>query len=173
MVLEALEPRLMLAAAVDTSPPAFLQWFESSHETMTDRMADLFMAGYGAVWAPPPSRGDTSDLTVGYDVYDRFDLGQWDQKTLYGTETSLKQTADMLHRAGLDLHVDFVLNHNGYATLATPGFYDACGSTSFRNCPVSAATGTRGRPSVMYDMTVPWKSDPPVTARSNRRATSR
>jgi hypothetical protein len=94
---------------------------------MIDRAPDLFMAGYGAVWTPPPGRGDTSDFTVGYDVYDRFDLGQWDKHTLYGTETSLKRTADMVHRAGLDLHVDFVLNHNGYSDLSTPGFYDAGG----------------------------------------------
>jgi alpha-amylase len=123
---EPLEPRVLLAA-FDVSPPAILQWFESSQETMIERAPDLFMAGYGAVWTPPPGRGDTSDVTVGYDVYDRFDLGTWDKHTLYGTETSLKRTADMVHRAGLDLHVDFVLNHNGYSDLSTPGFYDAGG----------------------------------------------
>jgi hypothetical protein len=95
---EPLEPRVLLAA-FDVSPPAILQWFESSQETMIERAPDLFMAGYGAVWTPPPGRGDTSDFTVGYDVYDRFDLGTWDKHTLYGTETSLKRTADMVHRA--------------------------------------------------------------------------
>jgi len=115
------------AAAVDVSPPPFLQWFESSYEAMINRTPDLFMAGYGAVWTPPPGRGDTGDHTVGYDVYDRFDLGQWDKRTLYGTETGIKRTATMFHRAGLDLHVDFVLNHNGFSDLATPGFYEAGG----------------------------------------------
>jgi len=101
--------------AVDVSPPPILQWFEASHETMINRTPDLFMAGYGAVWTPPPYRADTSDLSVGYDVYDRFDLGRWDKKTLYGTETSTKRTATMFHRAGADFHVDFVMNHNGYS----------------------------------------------------------
>ncbi len=103
------------AVAVDNSPPPILQWFDSSYETMINRTADVFMAGYGAVWTPPPGRGDTGDHSVGYDVYDRFDLGRWDQPTLYGTETGLQRTATMFHRAAFDLHVDFVLNHNGYS----------------------------------------------------------
>ncbi|MFP6613072.1 MAG: NosD domain-containing protein [Pirellulales bacterium] len=125
LAFEPLERREMLA--VDISPAPFLQWFEASYDTINERMPDLFAAGYGAVYAPPPFRGDTSDFTVGYDVYDRFDLGQWDKKTLYGTEDSLKRTAEVLHRAGRDLHVDFVLNHNGYSDFSTPGFVDAGG----------------------------------------------
>ncbi len=85
------------------------------------------MAGYGAVWTPPPSRSDTSDFSVGYDVYDRFDLGYPGKPTLYGTETGLTTMIDTLHAAGLDSHVDFILNHNGYSTLATEGFYEAGG----------------------------------------------
>lgn len=126
--LDQLEPRLLLAAQPwDISPAPFFQWFEASYDTIDHRIADLFQAGYGAVWTPPPSRGDTSDFTVGYDVYDRFDLGQWDRQTLYGTEEGLKHIADILHRAGKDLHVDFVMNHNGFSDLSTPGFYDAGG----------------------------------------------
>jgi glycosidase len=87
----------------------------------------MFMLGYGAAWTPPPFRADTSDFSVGYDVYDRFDLGRAGKPTLYGTETGLKQMTNVLHRAGKDWHVDFALNHNGYSNLATPGFYDAGG----------------------------------------------
>jgi len=116
-----------LAVQVDSSAPAILQWFESSYNTIEQRAPDLFMAGYGAVWLPPPGRADTSDQSVGYDVYDRFDLGTAGKPTLYGTETGIKTVADTLHRSALDLHVDFVLNHNGYSDLATPGFYEAGG----------------------------------------------
>ena len=117
----------VIAVPYDTSPAPIIQWFETSYQTMNNRAADLFKAGYGAVWTPPPFRGDTSDLTVGYDVYDRFDLGRWDKKTLYGTEGGLKRTAKIFDRTSTDLHVDIVMNHNGYSTLATPGFYDAGG----------------------------------------------
>src|SRR5262245_61858833 len=73
--------------AVDISPPPIVQWFESSYRTVEARTPDLFMAGYGFVWLPPPFRADTGDQSVGYDVYDRFDLGRPGRPTLYGTET--------------------------------------------------------------------------------------
>ena len=115
------------ARAVDQSPPPILQWFESSYRTVEARTPDLFMAGYGFVWLPPPFRADTGDQSVGYDVYDRFDLGRPGRPTLYGTETGFRDLAKTLHRAGIDLHVDFVMNHNGYSQLNTPGFVGAGG----------------------------------------------
>ena len=124
MFLEQLEDRRLLT---DVSAAPILQWFEASYDTMENRMADVFLAGYGAVWTPPASRGDTGDQTVGYDVYDRFDLGEPGRPTLYGTETGIQVLADSMHRAGVDLHVDFVMNHNGYSIISTEGFYDAGG----------------------------------------------
>ena len=103
------------ARAVDNSPPAILQWFEASYNTIENRTADAFMAGYGAVWTPPPGRADQGNFSVGYDVYDRFDLGKPGNPTLYGTETGIKTVSKTVHRAGMDYHVDFVLNHNGYS----------------------------------------------------------
>ena len=94
-------------------------------------MADVFMAGYGFVWLPPPYRADQGSLSVGYDVYDRFDLGRPGAPTLYGTEEGLKSLAGMLHRAGLDLHVDFIINHNGFSNSGTPGFREAGGYPGF------------------------------------------
>src|SRR4029453_12749386 len=35
------------------------------------------------------------------------------------------------HRAGLSLQVDFVINHNGFSTLGTPGFKAAGGYPGF------------------------------------------
>lgn len=104
-----------------------LQWFESSYQTIEERTADLLLAGYGFVWIPPPFRADQGNLSVGYDVYDRFDLGGPGRPTLYGAEAGLTALARTLHRAGLGLHVDFIINHNGYSTLATPGFVAAGG----------------------------------------------
>jgi alpha-amylase len=90
--------------AEDQSSPPILQWFESSYETIENRVPDIFLAGYGFVWLPPPSRADQGDFSVGYDVYDRFDLGRPGRPTLYGTEDGLKSLAGVLHRAGLSLH---------------------------------------------------------------------
>lgn len=89
------------------------------------------MAGYGFVWLPPPYRADQGGFSVGYDVYDRFDLGQPGRLTIYGTEEGLKALARTLHRAGIDLHVDFIINHNGFSNTATPGFVAAGGYPGF------------------------------------------
>ncbi|MBL8240684.1 MAG: hypothetical protein JNM66_24915 [Bryobacterales bacterium] len=115
------------ALAMDLSPAVILQWFETTYRTMEARAPELFLAGYGTVWTPPPFRADTGDQSVGYDVYDRFDLGRPERPTAYGTEEELRGLAGTLHRAGMNLHVDFVMNHNGYSNLATPGFVAAGG----------------------------------------------
>ena len=67
-----------------------LQYFESKYETIEKRMPDVFMAGYDGLWIPPTNRADTGNLSVGYDLYDRFDLGNASNPTLYGTEASLR-----------------------------------------------------------------------------------
>src|SRR4051812_44028058 len=54
--------------AEDVSAPATLQMFESTWKTMEYRAPDIFAAGYGAMWTPPPGRADTSNQSVGYDL---------------------------------------------------------------------------------------------------------
>lgn len=123
---------VMLAAAVamvgtpalaqDSSAPAILQIFDASWRTLDNRAPDMFMAGYGAVWVPPPGRADSGNFSVGYDVYDRFDLGSAGNPTLYGTETGLKTAITNMRRAGVATYTDLVLNHNGFSDLGTTGF---------------------------------------------------
>ena len=81
-----------IVRAQDSSAPAILQWFEASYTTIEKRTPDLFLAGYGAAYLPPPGRADSGNQSVGYDVYDRFDLGRGGNPTLYGTERGLKAT---------------------------------------------------------------------------------
>jgi hypothetical protein len=54
---------------------------------------------------------------VGYAVYDRFDLGDQDQRgtilTRYGSRQDLEQLTKELHRLGLRVIFDVVMNHNG------------------------------------------------------------
>lgn len=119
------------ARAEDTSAPAILSWFDASYRTQELRAGDVFRAGYGAVWLPPPGRADSGNQSVGYDVYDRFDLGGPRNPTLYGTETGLRTTVDTLHRAGVDVNLDFVANHNGFSDQSTPNFAAAGGYPGF------------------------------------------
>jgi hypothetical protein len=114
--VERLEPRLMLA---DVSAPVILQYFEGSYATMERRLGDVFLAGYGAIYTPPPGRADLGDFSVGYDVYDRFDLGAPGKPTLYGTRLGLETLVAMTHRMGAAYYIDYVINHNGFSDLGT------------------------------------------------------
>lgn len=109
--------------------PAYIQWFETSWSNIELRTPDLFMAGYGALWLPPAAKA--SDGSVGFDVFDRFDLGTPESQTAYGTEARFKQMIVELHAAGQQVIVDWIMNHNGGRTSnssfildgAWPGFY--------------------------------------------------
>src|SRR5690348_4955219 len=80
------------AHAEDLSSAPILQWFDGSWKTMERRTSDVFEAGYGSIWGPPPGRADSGNTSVGYDVYDRFDLGSAGNATLYGTEAGIRST---------------------------------------------------------------------------------
>lgn len=121
--------RLLLAA--DASPAPILQWFDSSYVTQEKRVADFFMAGYGSTWIPPVGRADSGNQSVGYDVFDRFDLGQAGNSTLYGTEQGLRNFASTMHRAGGDVIVDLVWNHNGFSDMQRSGFLEQGGYPGF------------------------------------------
>jgi hypothetical protein len=114
--LTPLEDRTLPA---DVSAPVILQWFDGSYATMEKRAADIFAAGYGDVYSPPPGRADSGDQSVGYDVYDRFDLGSPGHPTLYGTQTGLEAAINAIHRMGDTWTLDFVANHDGFEDSST------------------------------------------------------
>ncbi len=108
-----------------------LQWFEGTWQTIERRSPDVFMSGYGSLWTPPPSRAESGNTSVGYDVYDRFDLGATGNSTLYGTERSIKAMVAETHRWGGRIYSDLILNHNGFATRFNPGFTASGGYPGF------------------------------------------
>src|SRR5256885_7958712 len=128
------------ARAEDVSAPPILQMFESSWKNIENRAPDIFATGYGALWVPPPGRADAGNQSVGYDVYNRFDLGSAGNATLYGTKTGLQTTVAELHKIGTSTYTDLVLNHDGFrqwnntgfvAAGRYPGFYMSTGSGSW------------------------------------------
>ncbi|MEZ6242337.1 MAG: GC-type dockerin domain-anchored protein [Phycisphaerales bacterium] len=117
--------------------PAFLQWFEAEWDDVERRIPDFFLAGYNAVWLPPPSKA--SYQSAGYDPFDRFDLGKppitatgsGRARTTYGTEESFGAMIDEFHRANAQVFVDGIFNHNSGRTTSDaflaqggwPGFW--------------------------------------------------
>jgi alpha-amylase len=119
------------AHAQDVSAPAVLQDFENRYSTIESRLPDVFATGYGAVYTPPPGRADSGNQSVGYDQYDRFDLGKSGNPTLYGTETGLRTLVAAIHTFGGNAYVDFVMNHDGFSDNSTSGFVNAGGYPGF------------------------------------------
>jgi alpha-amylase len=78
------------------------------------KLADL---GVTAVWLPPASKGTQGVNSRGYDVYDLYDLGEFDQKgsvkTRYGSKDEYIQCIKTLQEHGITAIADIVLNHKG------------------------------------------------------------
>lgn len=94
-------------------------WYDSADGSfwrrLGERAPELAQAGFTATWLPPAGKGASGGVSVGYDVYDRFDLGEFDQKgtvrTKYGTREELQSAAHALRDVGLDVYGDVVFNH--------------------------------------------------------------
>ena len=79
------------------------------------RAASLRDLGINMVWLPPAYKGASGGYSVGYDTYDLFDLGEFDQKgsvaTKYGDKDQLHAAIDALHSHGIAVLLDVVVNH--------------------------------------------------------------
>lgn len=75
---------------------------------------ELRRAGFTAVWLPPVWKGSSGTFSVGYDVFDDYDLGSKNQMgsvpTRYGTREQLARCVATLRACGLDAYVDLVSN---------------------------------------------------------------
>jgi len=64
---------------------------------------------------PPAFKANAGGMSVGYDVYDIYDLGEFDQKgsvrTKYGTKQEYLQAVKSAQAAGLKIYPDIPLNH--------------------------------------------------------------
>jgi hypothetical protein len=134
----------------DVSQPAILQLFEAKWGVIEDRMADVFDAGYGRLWLPPPQRGDTGGLSVGYDVFDRFDLGAPRDETLYGTELALKTQISAAHKASVKVDAELIWNHNGFGSRTDAGFVALGGYPGFALTLPGDVNGDFHDPSLSY-----------------------
>ncbi|QOJ13770.1 MAG: hypothetical protein HRU75_03550 [Planctomycetia bacterium] len=132
MVLRKLTASVLIAMCLPAGGAAvILQYFEARWETIERRMPDVFTSGYSALWLPPPGRADTGGFSVGYDVFDRFNLGTPLNPTLYGTEQSFRSMVEAAHTADVSVFVDLILNHNGFRDHTTPGFAASGGYPGF------------------------------------------
>ncbi|MDJ0365981.1 alpha-amylase [Hymenobacter sp. H14-R3] len=83
-------------------------------QNLGSKAAELSAAGITAMWLPPAYKGSGAQ-DVGYGVYDRYDLGEFNQKgtvaTRYGTLGQLQSCVSALHGQGMQVYEDMVMNH--------------------------------------------------------------
>ncbi|HIC8645709.1 TPA: alpha-amylase [Elizabethkingia meningoseptica] len=82
---------------------------------LKENAAYLKDIGITSVWLPPAYKGASGNYSVGYDPYDLFDLGEFDQKggvpTKYGTREEYMAAINSLKENNIQVIVDIVLNH--------------------------------------------------------------
>ena len=71
--------------------------------------------GINMIWLPPAYKGASGGYSVGYDSYDLFDLGEFDQKgsiaTKYGDKAQLLEAIEALKSNEIAVLLDVVVNH--------------------------------------------------------------
>ena len=92
------------------------QWWNYINQ----KIPSLAKAGFTALWLPPIHKAaNLFGPSMGYDPYDYYDLGEFDQKgsipTWFGTRKELESLIESAHRIGLSLIADIVINHNSGA----------------------------------------------------------
>jgi alpha-amylase len=74
--------------------------------------------GIDYLWLPPGSKARDLESN-GYDIYDPYDLGEFDQKggipTKFGTKEDLLELAEEAKRMQMGLIWDAIFNHRGFA----------------------------------------------------------
>lgn len=87
-------------------------------QRLTKALPSLSAIGITHIWLPPGSKGRDAESN-GYDIYDAYDLGEFDQKgtipTKWGTKNNLVELASECKRRGVGLIWDAILNHRAFA----------------------------------------------------------
>ncbi|MBC6409162.1 MAG: alpha-amylase [Ekhidna sp.] len=102
--------------------PAGGTWWD----TVKSKVKDWSNAGIDAIWLPPATKGQGGPYTMGYDLFDYFDFGEYDQmgsvETRFGSKTELKSLINEAHNNKLSVIADIVINHNSGGDLESNPF---------------------------------------------------
>ena len=108
---------LFLSTSMLHGKEVILQYFNTSWKEIERRIPEIAEAGYSSLWLPPPFKGASGTYSVGFDTFDRFDLGDKDQmgtrSTRYGTRADLLSLIQVAHRFALKVYFDNVMAHTG------------------------------------------------------------
>ncbi len=100
--------------------------------------------GIDRIWFPPPSKSASGGDSMGYDPYDYYDLGAYNQlgttATRFGTQPQLRNAVAAFHAQGIACMADMVLNHRSggasenNANLSNASTYTNFGAVASGQC---------------------------------------
>lgn len=101
----------------------FFHWYTPNNNFLWKHFAEqspyLANLGITGAWLPPATKGASGSNSVGYDLYDLWDLGEFDQKgtipTKYGTKSDYLKAVKTAHENNISVYADAVLNHKAGA----------------------------------------------------------
>lgn len=84
--------------------------------TVKGKLGAWSSAGIDAVWLPPVSKAQNGPFSMGYDPYDYYDFGNYNQmgstETRFGSKTELQSLISTAHNENMKVYADIVINHN-------------------------------------------------------------
>jgi len=96
-------------------------WFlpdDGNHWTwLSQQISALAQKGITSIWLPPLSKGMGNTNTVGYDIWDLWDLGyyqktgQSERRTKYGNYEQLLKLINTCKNNNIEVYADLVFNH--------------------------------------------------------------
>ncbi len=97
----------------------YFHWYYPDDGSLWNKLkkdaAALAKMGITAVWLPPAFKANAGGMSVGYDVYDLYDIGEFDQKSSvrskYGTKQEYIDAVATAQKKGLQVYADIVVNH--------------------------------------------------------------
>lgn len=100
----------------------YFEWYLPNNGNLWNELSSnadaLKNTGFTAVWLPPAYKNDGAN-SVGYEPYDLYDLGEFNQKgttrTKYGTLNQYINAINACHHNNIDVYADIVLDHKSGA----------------------------------------------------------
>lgn len=97
----------------------FFHWYYPKDGSLwkhfSEKAETLKKMGFTAAWLPPAYKCSQGKDGTGYDCYDLYDLGEFDQKgsvrTAFGTRQEYLDAVNTAQQKGLSVYADIVLNH--------------------------------------------------------------
>lgn len=103
--------RVMMQAFYWDVEPRFAWW-----DNLSEKVPNWADAGIDRIWLPVATKGQSGGYSMGYDVSDYYDFGNYTQhgtlETRFGSRAELESLIATAHDNDVEVIADIVINHN-------------------------------------------------------------